>query len=278
MDTEQENTNLDEEMFEAAIAPEPMAETSGEKEERVRDERGRFAAKEEVSAEAEAPVVEAAPIESPKEERADHRIPLTELLNEREKRQAEARRAEAALRELEELRKQMNPPKPAPDQFQDPEAYNAYWERRIAEQSQTVERRFKDQEANFSLRLAHMQHGELFEKAYQELLDTAERGDRTAAQAVANSPDPGATLVNWYKREQALKTVGTDPDAFVQKKLEEALNDPEFLARAIEKARATASTQPAQVKLPPSLNKVAPVRGDTDNDLSDAAMYKHATR
>jgi hypothetical protein len=275
MDTEQENNDqvTDEDMYDAAIEPAPVEE----KEDRARDERGRFAAKEEQ--EEEAPEVEEDEPEQPQAEKVDHRIPLTELLNEREKRQAEQRRAESALRELEQLRQQLQPPKPkeaAPDQFQDPEGYNAFWERRLAEQSQTVEQRFRAQEANFSLRLAHMQHGETFEKAYQALLETAENGDRSAAQAVASSPDPGATLVNWYKREQTLREVGSDPNAYVQKKLEEALNDPQFLAKALEKAKGVASAQPTQVKLPPSLNKAASAKSGGDNDTSDAGMYHHA--
>jgi hypothetical protein len=277
MDIDQENTDLGEEMYDAAISPEPEVsapvETPAESE-RMRDERGRFAAKEAVEPEA----VEAAPEPVVPQERVDHRIPLTELLNEREKRQAEARRAEQLARELEQLRQQMQPPKQQiPDQFQSPEDYNAYWEHRIAEQQQTVEQRFRNQEANFSLRLAHMQHGEVFEKAYSALLEAAEKGDRAAAQAVANSPDPGATLINWYKREQTLQQVGTDPEAFVQKKLEEALNDPQFLAKALEKARGVAGTQPAQVKLPPSLNKAqSAARSDDTSDGSDRAMYHHA--
>jgi hypothetical protein len=276
MDTEQEKTASDEEMYDAAITPEPAPVEAEEKEDRARDEKGRFAAKEEQ--EEAPPVVEAEPVE-PQAEKVDHRIPLTELLNEREKRQAEQRQREALQRELETLRQQLQPPKPkeeAPDQFQDPQGYNAFWERRLAEQSQTVEQRFRNQEANFSLRLAHMQHGELFEKAYQALLDTAEKGDKTAAQAVANSPDPGQTLVNWYKREQVIAQVGTNPEEYVQKKLEEALSDPEFLAKALERARGVASTQPAQVKLPPSLNKATAARSAGDNDSSDAGIYHHA--
>jgi hypothetical protein len=277
MDTEQEKTASDEEMYDAAITPEPAPVEAEEKEDRARDEKGRFAAKEEQ--EEAPPVVEEEPVVEAQAEKVDHRIPLTELLNEREKRQAEQRQREALQRELETLRQQLQPPKPkeeAPDQFQDPQGYNAFWERRLAEQSQTVEQRFRNQEANFSLRLAHMQHGELFEKAYQALLDTAEKGDKTAAQAVANSPDPGQTLVNWYKREQVIAQVGTNPEEYVQKKLEEALSDPEFLAKALERARGVASTQPAQVKLPPSLNKATAARSAGDNDSSDAGIYHHA--
>ena len=275
---EQENTDLGEDVYEAATAPEPVAETPEAKEERIRDERGRFAAKEEAP-----PAVEEQPaIEAPKEERADH-IPSWRLREETEARrlaneraEANQRRADAALRELEALRQQMNPPKPIPDQFQDPEAYNAHWQQQNQQLQQSVEQRLRNQEANFSLRLAHMQHGDVFEKAYQELLETAERGDRTAAQAVANSPDPGSTLVNWYKREQALKTVGNDPEAYFQTRLEAALKDPQVLAKAIENAKGMASTQPTQIKLPPSLNKVAGSRADTDNDTSDGAMYRHS--
>jgi hypothetical protein len=70
--------------------------------------------------------------------------------------------------------------------------------------------------------------------------------------------------------------VGTNPEEYVQKKLEEALSDPEFLAKALERARGVASTQPTQVKLPPSLNKATAARSAGDNDSSDAGIYHHA--
>jgi hypothetical protein len=285
MDTEQENTVSEESMYDAAIAPDPTPEAEV-REERARDEKGRFAKEEQVvyqgdtySGEKEAPVAEAQPVQ-PQAEKVDHRIPLTELLSEREKRQSEQRQREALQRELDQLRQQMQPqkqPEPVPDQFANPEAYNQYWEQRIAEQQQSVDQRFRAQEANFSLRLAHMQHGEVFEEAYQALLDRAEKGDRAAAQQVANSPDPGRTLIDWYKREQVIAQVGTNPEEYVQKKLEEALSDPEFLAKALERARGVAATQPTQVKLPPSLNKATSAsRSDDTADLSDRGLYHHA--
>jgi hypothetical protein len=281
MDTDQENTVSDESMYDAAVSPEPEVSADVETEvasERARDEKGRFAAKEEKE---EAPIAEAAPI-APQAEKVDHRIPLTELLNEREKRQSEQRQREALQRELEQLRQQMQPqkqpdPVQVPDQFANPEAYNQYWEQRIASQQQTVDQRFREQEANFSLRLAHMQHGEKFEAAYQALLEQSANGDKTAAQQVANSPDPGRTLMSWYQREQVIAQVGTNPEEYVQKKLEEALSDPEFLAKALERARGVASTQPTQVKLPPSLNKATSAqRSDDTSDMSDRALYHHS--
>jgi hypothetical protein len=271
MDTEQESIT-DDDLYEAATevpaAPEPEV-----KEDRARDEKGRFAAKEEQE---EAPqVVEEEP-ELPKEEKVDHRIPLTELLNEREKRQAESRRAQQLQQELETLRQQMQPPKqqePIPDQFQSPEQYNAWVQGQTQQVQQTIEQRLWQQEANFSLRLAKIAYGpELFEAAYKATVENP-----TLARQVANSPDPGETMVALYKREQVLAQVGDNPETYVQKKLEEALNDPKFLAKALEKARSAASTQPAQVKLPPSLNKAtSAARSDDTSDMSDRALYHNA--
>jgi hypothetical protein len=275
MDTEQESIT-DDDLYEAATetpAPEPEA-----KEGRERDELGRFASKQESQPEEAEEAVEAASEPTDQQpERVDHRIPLTELLNEREKRQAEARRAQQLQQELETLRQQMQPPKqqePIPDQFQSPEQYNAWVMAQGQQVQQTMEQRLWQQEANFSLRLAKAAYGpELFEAAYKATL-----ANPNLARQVANSPDPGETMVALYKREQVLAQVGDNPETYVQKKLEEALNDPKFLAKAIERARSAASTQPAQVKLPPSLNKAtSAARSDDTSDLSDRSLYHHAT-
>jgi hypothetical protein len=270
MDTEQEDI-ADDDLYDAATeAPEPEA-----KEGRERDELGRFASKQESQPEE---AVEAAPEPTdPQPERADHRIPLTELLNEREKRQAEARRAQQLEQELQTLRQQMQPPRqqePIPDQFQSPEQYNAWVMAQGQQVQQTMEQRLWQQEANFSLRLARAAHGpELFEAAYNATL-----ANPNLARQVANSPDPGEVMVALYKREQVLAQVGDNPETYVQQKLEEALNDPKFLAKALEKARSAASTQPAQVKLPPSLNKATSAgRAADTSDMSDGALYHHAT-
>jgi hypothetical protein len=274
MDTEQENTDQTEEsLYDAAIAPDPTPAEAEVTEDRARDERGRFAAKEEK--EEVPPVAEAAPIE-PQAEKVDHRIPLTELLNEREKRQSEQRQREALQRELEQLRQQMQPqkqPEPVPDQFANPDAYNQYWAQQLDALRAESQQSKREQEANFSLRLARMEHGaELFDAAYQAVL-----ANPNAAREVAASPDPGQTMVDWYKREQVIAQVGTNPEEYVQKKLEEALSDPEFLAKALERARGVASTQPTQVKLPPSLNKAASAsRSDDTADMSDRGLYHHA--
>jgi hypothetical protein len=269
----------DEDLYDAAIEPDPKPEAEV-KEDRARDERGRYAAKEDVTEEVATPPVAEAQPELPKEEKADHRIPLTELLNEREKRQSESRRAEQLARELETLRQQLQPPKqqqPIPDQFANPDQYNEYWMQQNEQLQQSVEQRLKSQEANFSLRLAHMQHKDVFEKAYQALIEQAESGNRGPAQAVANSPDPGQAMVTWYQREQVLAEVGTDPAAYRAKVMEELLKDPKLIAKALENGKAMASTAPTQIKLPPSLNKATSAgRSDDTSDMSDRALYQHS--
>lgn len=282
MSTEREESVSDEEVFNEAIAADPVAtEESDEAEveevvsERPRDELGRFTAKEvqEVAPEPQ-PV-----IEEPRHEQ--HRIPLVELLNEREKRQAEQRRAEALAQEIAELRQKMQPQQQQqiPDQFASPEDYNAYWENRLQQQQYQFQQAIRATQAENSLARAHEKYGEVFERGYEAVLERANQGDRHAAQMIANSPNPGEAIVQWYRREDTLQKVGTDPEAYTKKVLEDALKNPEFLAKAIEAAKGVAQAQPSQqIKLPPSLNK-APSASTRSNDvdpLSDSALFHHA--
>jgi hypothetical protein len=269
----------DEDLYDAAIEPDPKPEAEV-KEDRARDERGRYAAKEDVTEEVATPPVAEAQPELPKEEKADHRIPLTELLNEREKRQSESRRAQQLQQELETLRQQLQPPKqqqPIPDQFANPDQYNEYWQSQVNQLRQENEAQLRQFKAETSLEKAHEKYGDVFEKAYESLMQTAEQGNRGPAQAVANSNNPGKALVDWYQTQQVIAQVGTDPAAYRAKVTEELLSDPQFLAKAIEKARGVASTAPTQIKLPPSLNKAtSAARSDDTSDMSDRALYHHS--
>jgi hypothetical protein len=278
----------DADVFQEAVAVEPKVETEApEKEqaeevqaERDRDEKGRFVAKdkdEEVGDEP-APVAEAAleeaPVETPKEEKKqDHRIPLTELLNEREKRQNAERQREAYEQELSQLRQQMQAlqqPKEPIDIFANPEAYTQSIEQQMGEKLRAME-------ANFSLRLAHNKHGEVFTEAFQEVMQRPLSDPMR--QQVINSSDPGETLVSLYQRERTYKEVGTDPAAYKAKILEDALKDPSFLAQAMQTARQTAGAQPKpnnKIDLPPSLNKVASANSGDDNDDSDGSVFSYA--
>jgi hypothetical protein len=275
----------DADVFKDAIAPEPVAEAKPESEakaeadegkpERERDEKGRFKPKDEGGDE-NPPAVAALEVpadEQPKAEKPDHRIPLTELLNEREKRQNAERERQAYEQQLYQLQQQLQQyqqPKEPIDIFADPQAYTQSIE-------QTMSERMRAMEGNFSLRLAAYKHGDTFTEAFQDVM--ARPINDPMRQQVINSPDPGETLVQLYQRERTYKEVGTDPTAYKSKVLEEALKDPEFLARAMQSARQTASAQPNnKIDLPPSLNKVAAAHYGGGDDDSDRSVYSFATK
>lgn len=286
-----EDTLDDQEIFDAATEPEAKTEAPQEAEAKteeaanpVEDESGRlrdpvtkrFVAKDK-SGDDESPAeVQADEPEQVKESK-DHRIPLTELLNEREKRQAAERERQNFQQQLWQLQQQLQAKErqeePA-DIFADPQAYQS-------QVQQSMDQRLKAMEGNFSLRLAAYKHGDAFHEAWAEMMNRTQSGDDSMRQQVLQSPDPGETLVQVYQREQTLKEVGTDPSAYKAKVMEDALNDPEFLAKALEKARAQAGTQPKnnKIDLPPSLNKVASAASATDDsDMSDRGVYSYATR
>jgi hypothetical protein len=276
----------DADVFKEATAPEPVAEAKPEveatadegKPERERDEKGRFKPKDDGGDESPPAAVAALEVptdEQPKAEKPDHRIPLTELLNEREKRQNAERERQAYEQQLHQLQQQLQQyqqPKEPIDIFADPQAYTQSVEQMMTE-------RMRAMEGNFSLRLASYKHGETFTEAFQDVM--ARPFNDPVRQQVINSPDPGETLVQLYQRERTIKEVGTDPTAYKSKVLEDALKDPEFLAKALQAARQTAGAQPTQnnkIDLPPSLNKVAAAHSGSGEDDSDRGVYSFATR
>lgn len=280
---EEEVTGQD--IFDDAVTEAPKAEVEATKEEattedrpsRERDERGRFVSKE---AQPDGEAVEQAPVvEETKEERHDH-IPSWRLREEAEAKREAMQRAEWAERQaiayqaqMAELQRQVQSlqPKPEPvDIFADPEAY----QRNV---QQSMETRFRSLEGNFSLRLAAAKHSDFME-AFNEVLQLP-MSDPIRQQVIA-SPDPGETLVQLYRRERVIQEVGPDPLAYRTRVLESALQDPQFLAAALEAAKASAGAAPTnnKIDLPPSLNKAAAARGGDDGDTSDRGMYLHATR
>jgi hypothetical protein len=275
----------DADVFKEAIAVEPKVEaeapekeqTEEAKAERERDEKGRFVAKEadEVAGDEPAPVPEAALEEAPPEpvkEKPDH-IPSWRLKEEADSRREAERRALAYEQQLSQLQQQMQAmqqPKEPIDIFANPEAYTQSVEQQMTEKLRAME-------ANFSLRLAHNKHGEVFTEAFEEVMQRPLQDPMR--QQVINSPDPGETLVSLYQRERTLKEVGTDPAAYKAKILEDALKDPSFLAQAMQTARQTAGAQPKpnnKIDLPPSLNKVASAHSGDDNDDSDGSVFNYA--
>lgn len=299
MAKEQENTDqiTDAELFEGAnepeapeVAPEPEETQEAEPSEgRTRDEKGRF--KPRLTGEAEGEAVMAEPeaetereVEEPEtvpEERPDN-IPSWRLKEEAEARRAaedRARQFETQLAQMQQQLQSLQPkqePTPFPDIFENPDGLPQYINQVLQEQSSKWEQQFRSAVANMSLQRAHDRYGDKFMEAYNDVLQRPM--DDPIRQQVISSPDPGESLVKLYQREQVYSAVGDDPEEFINKALEEALNNDDFLARAMEKAKTKAGAQPTQnqIDLPPSLNKTTAARNQDTADASDAGMWNFA--
>lgn len=147
---------------------------------------------------------------------------------------------------------QQQEPQP-PDMFEDPQGYQRYM---LAQADQRAAIRF----TNASLADAKEANGETFDQAYAELtqVGAAEKQQFGASVTVAkiwNAPNPGRALMNWHKERAAMREVGSDPEAWLSKRLEALMDDPKFQARIIERARDTAKQNGTNTtRLPPSLN------------------------
>jgi hypothetical protein len=134
---------------------------------------------------------------------------------------------------------------------------------------------------NNNLAIAHVRHGDTFEKAYSALLSEGERGNRQLVNQLVTSQNPGEAIVRWHKNQETLREVGNDPATYKSKVLEDALKDPAFLTKALEAARASAgqSQAPGAVQLPPSLSRVTGSSNNTDPadaDGSEKAVFDYA--
>lgn len=254
-----------------------------------RDERGRFAPKTVAEQEAET-VAQAQPeapvTEQPKD--ANQGIPPWRLKEEADARRAAEERAANHERELADLRRQFqaiqkqNEPKaPVPSLYEDE---NAFVDHRANQAIEPVKSEIARLREFYSERDAIRDHGaEKVNAAYDAMDKALIQGDpdaTAARQRMYNSLDPFGEMVKWYKRHSVLSTIGDDPDAFVDRKIEERLKDPTYQAKVLERIRGTAQTRPSTVTpLPPSLNRAtsaATLSGDDDE--SDAGLLQSALR
>lgn len=301
MADQMETVELDSgELFRSAMENEP--DTPAETPERPRDDLGRFAPKAEAEnapadapREAAKPETEAAPaeaVEQPKDDTAN--VPSWRLREVREAREAAERKAEEATREryalqsqLEQMQnelKQLRTPKAEPvDFFADPD--NALKQRIEPLQSDLAQ--FKNElRLEMSKELAVIKYGEPavkeMEAAIQQAMDSRHPDVPSLSARMRNSNNPVSVAMDWYKNQKLLSETGGDLAAYKAKVREEALKDPEFMAKAMESARTQAGAAPGSrpnIQLPPSLSRApgsAPSAAVDDADMSDRALFKQA--
>lgn len=272
----------DKELFESAFqdeAPEQVETPDPEApQERPRDEHGRFAPKAHEEAAQPAPVLE-------KPEPKTEGIPSWRLKEEAEARRAADERANRLEREMAELRQQVTqqsskkaePEQPAPEPW-DP-GYTEYVQNQAAA---AVQSRYEAAIQAMAKETAYARHTEevvtAAEKAFVEA-NNSRTLDQADFHRVMNAPNRYSAVVEWHKRQQVFSTVGNDPNAWLEKQLEERLKDPAYQAQLIERIRGTAQpgTRPV-TQLPPSLNKATRAAASAEDDDSDAGLLKSALR
>jgi hypothetical protein len=255
---------------EPAVEPEPTRE---------RDEHGRFKAtsqqetepKVEAEPEPQEPPANAATPEptaaAPPVKEEHESIPPWRLREIREARDVERTRAEKAeadaqnarrqieqsQRQIEAIQKELDalkaPKKEPVNLFEQPDAFVGSIEQRLTDWEKNWDARERRLRLEQNLAIAAVIHKDEFQPAYDAFVKAAEN-DPGVRSRVFSSTDPGGAIVAWHREQRTLSEIGTDPTAYVQKKLDEALKDPAFLAKALEAARAQASGQPAPSQAP----------------------------
>jgi hypothetical protein len=173
-------------------------------------------------------------------------VPLGELLNERERRQNLQRQ----LEELQRWKQEQEQQKTAPDFYTEPlkaaqHENEQFFQRQVAPVIQQMQNaRLFD-----ARQIAYQIHGkdkaDAAIKAFDETASPAER------QEIMNSLNPFISAVELQTRKQVLSEVGTDPSKYRDKVLEDALKNPDFLAKAMQAAQAAAAANPT-TRVPPS--------------------------
>lgn len=263
-----------EELFSSALSDEPIAGTEQvaevePKDERPRDEHGRFAPKAE-----EAPTPEPK-VETPAQPEAKE----TESVGVRQLREA-FERQQRRTAELEQQLRSFQPKSeaaPRPDLFEKPDEFVRT---NVQEALTPVEQRLSAAVETMSQRFAIMEHGkERVEQAYSALDQAARSGD-PQAMAVVNqvkqSMDPYGDIARWYADREA----SLNPDAFFQRKLDEALKDEKFKTELMSKLQPSQETKPAApvFRVPPSLNRATTAAPALDDggDFSNESLFKSA--
>jgi hypothetical protein len=176
----------------------------------------------------------------PAAEDKDQRIPITALLDEREKRQQFAREAEEARREVERLRQQLTASQPqqkAPDWFEKPDEAIRHHIAPIAQQVLSV----KLEQSRF---LAERDFGA---ETVAEAFEFFNQNPQLSHQLL-NNPSPFHAAVDFYKRQKVMSQIEGDPEAWINAQVEARLQ--ERLANVQPSPAKTAAPPPSLARAP----------------------------
>jgi hypothetical protein len=150
----------------------------------------------------------------------------------------------------------------------------------VQEALSPIEQKFSNFIETVSRRDAIREHGEERVTQAYSALDQAARSGDPQALAVVNqvkqSMDPYGDIARWYADREA----SLNPDAFFQRKLDEALKDEKFKTELMSKLQPPQETKPAApvFRVPPSLNRATTAAPALDDggDFSNESLFKSA--
>jgi len=169
-------------------------------------------------------------------------------------------------------------PVKAPDLFEDPNAFAEHLRGGMKSELDALRKELRDQQVNASIEEARSKHGQTFEDAFGALkgLDYRNPDNIALVKRMEAAPNPGEAIVSWHKRNQAIRTVGDDLDAYNARIADETrkslMADPEFRKELLASLRGEALTgdqgRPrTAVKLPGSLARTPGSNTRAPNDL-----------
>lgn len=259
---EQPAVHVEQEPLQHEPEPEPVV---------ARDEQGRFVPKPEVAP------------EKVKTEEPERGPPAWRLKEEADARRSAEQRAAHLEQQLQQYHRQQEQNKPAPDIFENP---GAFVDQGVRTAVDPIKQEIGQLREFYSRREATREHGqEKVQAAYDWIAQGMQSRDpeRMAIYNRAmNSFDPFGEIVNSHAKHSLFEQIGTDPNAYVEKQLDERLKDPAFAAKMLERIRGVTQARPSAntTQLPPSLNRVssAAPRSDDGEDNSEEGLFRQATR
>ena len=217
----------------------------------------------------------------------DHRVPLREMLDERERRQRIEAEYNQLLQHIQQQQRAQQPQGPetifdAPDEYLN--------QRVIAPLRQEMQMEMMKRTDMQSREFANVQFGEQVVNAV--LADIARirqtpQGDFVFRQIMA-AGHPYGELVKWHHQARAQAAIGNDPQAWLRQQQQAWFNDPKVqqaMAQHLRQQHAqqqqkNGSGNPPNVSLPPSLSSVPSTSGRNVElgDLSSESLFNFAIK
>lgn len=213
----------------------------------------------------------------------DHRVPLREMLDERERRQ----RIEAEYNQLLQHIQQQQKPQGPETIFDAPDEYLN--QRVIAPLRQEMQMEQMRRTDLMSREFANVQFGE--EVVNAALADISRirqtpQGDFVFRQ-IMSAGHPYGALVKWHNQARAQQQIGSNPQAWLRQQQQAWFNNPQVQAAMAQHLRQQHARQQQQngsgrpdVSLPPSLSSVPSASGRSVDlgDLSSESLFAHAIK